>query len=146
MLYRCNWECICYQNTQFKNDNSTADKLKYYRLKSGLTQNQLADIVGFSNGSCIKDIEIGRKLPGRNISKKLAAYFKLDTKYFFDKYLESTDTIKLILKDYREKHNLTIKQVSNKFNISQTAWQSWESGNNYPSRSKYELLKKYNIL
>ncbi|NFE93729.1 helix-turn-helix transcriptional regulator [Clostridium botulinum] len=126
--------------------DTIGEKLKYYRLKNNLTQDKLAEIVGFSTGSCIKDIELGSKLPGRETSKKLSTYFNLNTKYFFDTYLEDTDNAYEILKCYRIKHNLSIKKVCNKLNISTTAWFSWESKNNYISRDKYNLLKKYKIL
>lgn len=85
-------------------------------------------------------------MPRRNYSKKIASYFKLDTKYFFDDYLEDTDNIKDVLKNYRKKYNLTIKQASNKLGIGQTAWTNWESDETYPDRDRYKLLKEHNIL
>lgn len=122
------------------------DKLKYHRLENNLTQDQLANIIGFNNGSCIADIELSKKYSGREISKKLASYFNLNTKYFYDEYLEETDNAKDILKYYRKKYNLTVKQICLDTNISETAWASWESGKNYIGRDKYKLLKKYKIL
>lgn len=107
------------------------EKLKYHRLKNNLTQDKLAEIVGFSKGSCIKDIELGKKLPGREISEKLASHFYLDTKYFFDTYLEETE----LLKEYRIKNNLSIRQVRKNLNISTTAWSCWESKTKYVSRT-----------
>ncbi|EES48128.1 transcriptional regulator [Clostridium botulinum] len=126
--------------------DTIGEKLKYYRLKNNLTQDKLAEIIGYYAGSCIKDVELNRKLPRRNFSKKLASYFNLNTKYFFDNYLEDTDNIKDLLKNYRKKYNLSIKQASNKFSISQTAWTNWESGGKYPIRDTYELLKKHKVL
>ncbi len=122
------------------------EKLKYYRLKINLTQDKLAEIVGFSKGSCIKDIELGKKLPGREISEKLASHFYLDTKYFFDTYLEETDNAGELLKEYRIKNNLSIRQVCKNLNISTTAWSCWESKTKYVSRKKYTFLKESNIL
>lgn len=139
-----------YQNTYKINlieiGNTLGDKLKYYRLKNNLTQNNLAEIIGYHSGTCIKDIEYNRKLPRRNYSNKLASYFELDSKYFFDDYLEDTDNIKDVLKKYRNKYNLTIKQASSKLGISQTAWTNWESGEAYPDRDRYKLLKEHKIL
>lgn len=126
--------------------NTIGEHLKYHRLSVNLTQNELAKIIGFSNGACIKDIELGRKLPGREISKKLASFFKLDSTYFFDTYLEDTDNAADILKSYREKNSLTVKKACAKLNISQTTWLSWENRNSYISRDKYKLLKKHKIL
>jgi len=126
--------------------NTIGDKLKYYRAKNNLTQNKLAEIIGYYAGSCLKDIELNRKLPRRSFSEKLASYFNLDTKYFFDDYLEDTDDIKNILKNYRQKYNLSIERSSNKLGISKTTWTNWESGETYPDRDRYKLLKEHNIL
>ena len=120
--------------------------MKYYRLKNNLTQDKLSEIVGYHAGSCIKDIELNRRLPRRNFSKRLASYFNLNTKYFFDAYLEDTDDIKTNLKNYRQKYNLSIEQACNKFDISKTAWTNWESGEKYPIRDTYKLLKEHIIL
>lgn len=126
--------------------DTIGEHLKYHRLSANITQNQLAEIIGFSNGSCIKDIEIGKKLPGREISKKLAEYFKLDTKYFYDPYLEDTDNLDLILKEYRFKNNLTIKQAANKFNIAPSAWSTWENKTHFANRKLYTILKEAGLL
>lgn len=115
-------------------------------MNNNLTQDQLAEIIGYHSGTCIKDIEYDRKLPRRSYSEKLASYFKLDTKYFFDAYLEETDNIKDILKQYRNQYNLTIQQVAAKFSIGKTTWTNWESGIAYPDREMLKLLKKYKIL
>lgn len=139
-------KCICQQNTLFKIDSLLGDKLKYYRQKNNITQDKLAEIIGYHSGTCIKDIEYNRKLPRRNYSEKLASYFKLDTKYFFDDYLEDTDNLKDNLKEYRKKNSLTIKQASTKFGIGSTAWTNWESGETYPDRTRYCILKKHKII
>lgn len=131
---------------RLESGSELGEKLKYYRQKNKLTQTEIAQIIGFSKGSSITDIELGRKLLGRDASIKLATYFSLDTKYFFDDYLEDTDDFQAIIKKYRHNHNLTIKQVCSKFNISETTWVSWEMGRNYVSREKYKLLKEYKIL
>ena len=139
-----------YQNTYRINlldfGDTIGSKLKYYRLTNNLTQDQLAEIIGYHSGTCIKDIEYNRKMPRRSYSNKLASYFGLNTKYFFDDYLEDTDNIRDILKKYRNKYNLTIKQASNKLGIGQTAWTNWESGETYPDRERYKLLEKHKIL
>ncbi|AJG98897.1 hypothetical protein LF65_02311 [Clostridium beijerinckii] len=135
-----------YKINMFDFGKTIGDKLKFHRLKNDLTQDKLAEIVGFSKGSCIKDIELGRKLPGREISQKLALHFNLDTKYFYDTYLEETNNSSEKLLNYRKQNNLSIKEVCNLTNISITAWCSWENGSNNVSRDKYKLLKEYNIL
>lgn len=135
-----------YKINMFDFGKTIGDKLKFHRLKNDLTQEELAKIVGFRKGSCIMDIELGRKLPGREISKNLAAYFNLDTKYFYDTYWEETDNASEKLLNYRKQNNLSKKEICKRTKISITAWSSWENGSNNVSREKYKLLKEYNIL
>lgn len=121
------------------------DKLKYHRLKAGLTQEELANIVGLSKGSCIKSIELNQNLVSRKVSIKLANYFNVGTKYFYDEFLEVSDVASEILKKYRIDNNLSINEVCNKFKISKTAWRSWENSNSYISRESYLKLKNKGI-
>lgn len=62
-------------------------------MLKNISQNDLAIKVGFKSGSCIRDIEMNRKYPGREISQNLAQYFNLSTRYFYDEYLEDTDKL-----------------------------------------------------
>lgn len=126
--------------------STIAEHLKYHRLSSNLTQNELAEIVGFSNGACIKDIELGKKLPGREISNKLADHFKLDTKYFYDPYLEDTDNFKEKLKEYRCANNLNLKDVAKIIGVAANTVGQWEKGTNYPSRLIYKKLQQLKII
>ena len=135
-----------YKIDLYDEGKSIGNKLKYHRLKAGLTQDKLAKIMELSNGVSIKSIELNQKLISRKLSKKLAKYFNIGTKYFYDAYLEDTDRASEILKSYRIKNNLSIPQICEKLNISKTAWNIWENSNSYISRSSYEILKKNNIL
>lgn len=135
-----------YKVNLYDKGESIGSKLRYHRLKAGLTQSELAKIVGLSKGSCIKSIELNQNLISRKVSKELADYFNIGTKYFYDEYLENTDKASEILKSYRLKNNITVSQICQKLNISKTAWRSWENSNNYISRSSYTILKNNNIL
>lgn len=134
-----------YNINLYEPGDSIGSKLRYYRLKAELTQDELAKIVGLSKGVTIKRIELNQSLISRKISMKLANYFKVGSKYFYDEYLENTDKASEILKTYRLKNNYSISQVCEKLNISKTAWRSWENSNSYISRSSYAILKKNNI-
>ena len=135
-----------YKIDLYDEGESIGNKLKYHRLKAGLTQDKLAKIMGLSNGVSIKSIELNQKLISRKLSEKLANHFNVGTKYFYDNYLEDTDIANEILKSYRVKNNLSIPKICEKLNISKTAWRSWENSNSYISRSSYEILKKNSIL
>ncbi|MGN2336763.1 helix-turn-helix domain-containing protein [Clostridium cagae] len=140
---------MCILNTYkisiIEKGTTIGEKLIYHRKLNNLTQEALSKIIGVE-ASSIKDIEKGRRLPGRKISQKLASYFKLDTKYFYDQYLEDTDNVSILLKKYRSKNKFTIRQAASKFNISPSAWSMWESESNNISRCKYEQLKKLGLI
>lgn len=140
---------MCIPNTYkigiIEKGKSIGNKLLYHRKLANLTQDALSKIIGIDS-TTIKDIEKDKRLPGREISRKLAIYFKLDTKFFYDEYLEETDNANLILKEYREKNNLTIKQAATRFNVAQSIWSVWESKSGYIGRKKYSELKKLGIL
>lgn len=121
--------------------NTIGEKLAYYRLKNNLTQNELAKIVGLSSGSCIENFEKNKRLPGRDVSERLAQYFKLDTKYFFDEYLEDTYDFGSKLIMYRKQNNLSAKELASKLNISKSTLSMWERGGNHPNRYSYQKIK-----
>lgn len=83
-------------------ENGTDNKdvaywLKYYRKRENITQQALADRTGIHYRHYIKQIENSQLYPNRDVSQKFAAYFKLDTKYFFDSYFEDTEDYDLKL-------------------------------------------------
>ncbi|WP_370862991.1 helix-turn-helix transcriptional regulator [uncultured Clostridium sp.] len=150
ILYRCNRKSSNNLNTcnidLISIGETLGDKLKYYRLKNNLTQDKLAQLVGFKNSSCIKDIETNRRIPGRKASKKLASIFKLNTIYFFDEYLECTHDLAKKLKEFRQKNNLTIKSACLKYELTPSSWSSWENKKSYIKRNKLYILRDNNII
>ena len=88
------WASLVYQNATFWNtlliniyiyesdalntDNSISSKLKYYRKLNGLTRRQLEIQANIPMNS-IKKYEDKNIYPNKEVSKKLAAFFKLDT-------------------------------------------------------------------
>lgn len=137
-------ESMCYQKTYKVNlydiGDSIGSKLKYYRKMNNLTQDELAAIVGYSSGTAIKHIEVSNKYPHRDVSIKLAKYFNLDTKYFFDNYYEETDNIANLLKEYRKENDMTIKDLADKLNVAANTVGQWELKNTYPSRKIYKKI------
>lgn len=134
-----------YKVDLYDQGKSIGDKLKYHRLKACLTQDELAKVIGLSKGSCIKSIELNQNLISRKVSIKLADFFNVGTKYFYDEFLEVSDIAPEILKKYRIDNNLSINEVCNKFKVSKTAWRSWENSNSYISRESYLKLKNNGI-
>lgn len=134
-----------YKINLYEQGITIGEKLKYHRLNAGLTQNKLAEIIGLSKGACIKSIELNQNFISRSISKKLANFFSIGSNYFYDAYLEDTEKAAEVLKKYRLKNNLSINQSCKKFNISRTAWCSWENSSSYMSRESYSILKYHGV-
>lgn len=114
-------------------------------MKNNLTQNELAKIVGLSSGSCIKDIEKNKRLPGRDVSKRLAEHFKIGTRYFFDEYLEDTYDFGDKLIKYRKENNFSVREAALKFNVSPSTFSMWENKHSYPSRKVFLAIMELNI-
>jgi transcriptional regulator with XRE-family HTH domain len=51
------------------------EKLRYLRLKRGLTMRELADALGFKSHGFIGDLESGRKYPSLDLAVTVADYF-----------------------------------------------------------------------
>lgn len=119
--------------------------LKYHCKLENISYNKLAKIVGVSP-RCLRTFEMGLIHPGRELSKKLAAYFNLSTNYFYDQYLEDTENIHIKLKAYREKNKLKIIQAAKLISTHESNWSCWEKEKNVPSRENYYKLKELKIL
>lgn len=63
-------------------NKDVANWLKYYKKRKNISQQILADRIGIPYGYYIKQIENSELYPNRDVSQKLAKYFRLDTKYF----------------------------------------------------------------
>ena len=98
-----------------------------------------------SSGSCIKNIEKDKRLPGRDVSERLAEYFKVGTRYFFDEYLEDTYDFGDKLIKYRKENNLSVRYAALKSNISPSTFSMWENKHSYPSRKVFLKIKELDI-
>lgn len=119
--------------------------LKIHRLNNNLTVKQLAkEIQTFQH--TLEAIEMCKNYPSPEVSQKLAEYFNLSTKFFYDMYLEETDDISVKLNSYiKEKNTSTIK-LSKLLEVDKRSIRSWINGKNRPSRESYKKLKKFNII
>ncbi|MDB1923561.1 helix-turn-helix transcriptional regulator [Clostridium tertium] len=122
-----------------------SDKLKYHRMLLGLSCRKLESELDISLNS-IHTIEFKKCYPSKNISMKLASYFNIGTKYFYDDYLENLHTIPIELKKYRESKNLNYKQAANLIGVSAHAWAWWEDGSHTIKRENYLKLREKEIL
>lgn len=119
--------------------------LKMHRLSKNLSMSKLAKEIN----SCrhkLEAIENGKNYARWETSKKLAEYFNLDTKYFYDTYLEDTEDIHIKLEEYLNLKNIKVKHLSEKTNIDSRNLRYWLKGQKRPSRESYYKLKELNIL
>lgn len=68
--------------------NTISENLIRLRKLNNLTQKELSLIIGISKSS-ISKYERGELFPTKEQSIKLASYFNINSKYFYDPYLES---------------------------------------------------------
>ena len=129
-----------YESATLNTDNSISSKLKYYRKLNGLTRRQL-EIQANIPVNSIKKYEDKNIYPTKEVSKKLAAFFKLDTKYFYDSMYEEDIDISTTLSTLMNNNNLSIKSLVKLINISEETVSSWLSNKQPISRKSYNKLK-----
>ena len=134
-----------YESAALNTDNSISSKLKYYRKLNGLTRRQLEIQANIPMNS-IKKYEDKNIYPTKEVSKKLAAFFKLDTKYFYDSMYEEDLDISTTLNTFMNNNNLSIKSLVKLMNISENTVSSWLSNNQPISRKSYNKLKELGVL
>ena len=134
-----------YESAALNTDNSISSKLKYYRKLNGLTRRQLEIQANIPMNS-IKKYEDKNIYPTKEVSKKLAAFFKLDTKYFYDSMYEEDLDISTTLSTFMNNNNLSIKSLVKLINISEETVSSWLSNKHPISRKSYNKLKELGVL
>jgi transcriptional regulator with XRE-family HTH domain len=73
----------------FIGDMNFGHKLRQLRIKKGLTQQQLAERLGYVTNSYISDVESGHFIPSRDKLKKIAKALDVPFKVLEDMLLES---------------------------------------------------------
>ena len=134
-----------YESAALNTDNSISSKLKYYRKLNGLTRRQLEIQANIPINS-IKKYEDKNIYPTKEVSKKLATFFKLDTKYFYDSFYEEDIDISTTLSTLMNNNNLSIKSLVKLINISEETVSSWLSNKHPISRKSYNKLKELGVL
>ena len=133
------------ESAALNTDNSISSKLKYYRKLNGLTRRQLEIQANIPMNS-IKKYEDKNIYPTKEVSKKLAFFFKLDTKYFYDSMYEEDIDISTTLSTFMNNNNLSIKSLVKLINISEETVSSWLSNKQPISRKSYYKLKELGVL
>ena len=134
-----------HESAVLSTDNSISSKLKYYRKINGLSRRQLEIQANIPMNS-IKKYEDKNIYPTKEVSNKLAAFFKLDTKYFYDSMYEEDINISITLNTFMNANNLSIKSLAKLINISQETVSNWLSNKQPISRKSYNKLKELGVL
>ena len=134
-----------YESATLNTDNSISSKLKYYRKINGLTRRQLEIQANIPMNS-IKKYEDKNIYPTKEVSIKLAVFFKLDTKYFYDSMYEEDLDISTTLNTFMNNNNLTIRSLSKLINASESTVSNWLSNKQPISRKSYNKLKELGVL
>ena len=134
-----------YESAELIKDNSISSKLKYYRKINGLTRRQLEIQANIPMNS-IKKYEDKNIYPTKEVSMKLAVFFKLDTKYFYDSMYEDELDISTTLNRFMNNNNLTIRSLAKLINASTSTVSNWLSNKQPISRKSYNKLKELGVL
>ena len=134
-----------YESAELNTDNSISSKLKYYRKINGLTRRQLEIQANIPMNS-IKKYEDKNIYPTKEVSIKLAVFFKLDTKYFYDSMYEEDLDISTTLNTFMNNNNLTIRSLAKLINASTSTVSNWLSKKQPISRKSYNKLKELGVL
>lgn len=128
--------------TQLSDDKTFIERLKELRKQSGLTQQQLADIVGTTQQN-IAFWETGRQRPKQPSLIKLANYFNVSIDYLLVGKAQAEEKLSVFperLKQLRVEAKLTQQQMAEAFNIKQPTYAQWETGRTKP---KGETLERF---
>ena len=134
-----------YESATLNTDNSISSKLKYYRKINGLTRRQLEIQANIPMNS-IKKYEDKNIYPTKEVSMKLAVFFKLDTKYFYDSMYEEDLDISTTLNTFMNNNNLSIRSLAKLINASTSTVSNWLSNKQPISRKSYNKLKELGVL
>ena len=119
--------------------------LKIHRNSRNLTLPQLAKEIEIYH-HILESIELCKNYPSIEVSLKLSRYFCLNTKYFYDKYLEETENLHVKLNNYMKYNNINIIELSKHLETDKRSIRSWINKKNKPSRKSYAKLKEKNII
>lgn len=125
------------------NPKSIADYLRYYRKLYNVSRRQLEVKANIPLNS-IKSYEDKNIYPTREVSIKLAQFFNLKTKYFYDPFYESNLDLAKILKEYRG--NNTYVSVAKMVGVHAHTWRDWENGKYQLNRLNFYKLKRLGII
>ncbi len=129
--------------------NTIAENLVRLRNINNLTQKELSHITGI-NKSHISKYERGKLFPTKKNSIILSNFFNLNTKYFYDDYLEKMDSFHEDLTQLLNNTEFSKNKICKILNISKRSLYRFYYGYDIPSRDIFSRInnkiKLLNIL
>lgn len=123
--------------------NTIAENLVRLRKLNSLTQKDLSIAIKISKSN-ISKFERGELFPTNETSMKLANFFNINSKYFYDDYLEAMDNFQQYLSNLLNKNNLISKnQLCKLLGISKRTLYRYSYQNDIPSRTVFNRIEKY---
>ncbi|MBF7807203.1 helix-turn-helix domain-containing protein [Clostridium beijerinckii] len=123
--------------------NTIAENLIRLRKLNNLTQKELSLTIGISKSS-ISKYERGELFPTKEQSIKLASYFNINSKYFYDPYLESMDNFHQYLSTVLNKNiHINKDKLCKSLDISKRTLYRYCYQNNVPSRNIFDRMESY---
>jgi transcriptional regulator with XRE-family HTH domain len=124
--------------------NTTADKLRWYRLDNGYLQSEIADMIGVYRSTYIHYEEPSRKFYELDKLQLLADLYKVEIEYLLDDYMlflyRGQDKQ---LKALRKELGLTQRQFADMVGVRYISLKQWEQERCVMLYDNYMLLKDY---
>lgn len=115
-----------------------ADRVRQRRIELGLSQEELAEKMGYSSRSSINKIEMGRPI-SQKIIVRLAKALDTTPAYLMGWDQEMDDDFGTKLKELRSKKNVTIMEMAEEIHIDVNTLVQYENGTR---KVPFEVLKK----
>ncbi|NLC77487.1 MAG: helix-turn-helix transcriptional regulator [Clostridia bacterium] len=94
-------------------------RLKRLRMQKGMTQEQLAEVIGISR-SALSMYELNQREPDLSTLIAIADYFSVSTDYLLGRYWkqhatkeELQELIRMVIKEYQQEYNIDPKPDDN---------------------------------
>lgn len=113
--------------------NNIGERIKTLRKRSGMTQEELSDKLGFHTKSAISKIEKGHREPSIGTLILIADYFNVSVDFLLGRTVQkrkTTMTVGEIIKKYREENKISQRQFAVRCGISNGYISMLENGIN----------------
>lgn len=116
-------------------------RIRYYRLKQGLLQEEVADRSGIDI-STIKRYESNQYEQTLNICNRIAYAIGIDPELVYDNYLKFiSHDFGLAIKMFRNNNKLTQTKLCSMLCVNRKTITRWEKGRECPSRENFKKLE-----